>query len=297
VIPRYAVCLLVALGLSPSPVLAKTVIVLSRSFAPYEQVQQKISKSLNEPDAPLNVAGDAEKGKLIMQDLSRTSPDLVITIGWEASAAAKNSLSGVPVVYTMLLEKMDMPGKVFSGVVVQTDAEHQFQVIKKILPNCKSIGIIYDPYSSSSKINEARASAEKYGLELSAVGISSLADLPEALKKMTRGRIDMLWSVVDPTVSKPEAVQQMIQHSLREKLPFFAITRSHVDAGAFAALSISYQDIGDQTAELAQKILRTGTSSPVEFPAKQVLFINAKTREAIDFGALPPVPDVKLIEE
>lgn len=275
---------------------SKIAVVLSRAFTPYEQVRQKIETEWSEKPENYNLGGDADKGKLIMQALSNGQTDLIITIGWEATMAAKQSRFEIPVVYTMLLEKTDLPGKIYSGVVIQPDVMQQFKIIKQLIPNCKTIGIVYDAYSSSGKINEARVTAGKLGMGLMAISVSSSSDIPEVLAKLTRDRVDAIWSVVDPTVSKPEAVMRIIQHGLEQKIPYFAITQSHVEAGAYGAISISYPEIGSQTVELAKKVLQNKSSQPVETPRELAVFINAKTSRILGLNPAANLEGVKIIE-
>jgi putative ABC transport system substrate-binding protein len=241
--------------------------------------------------------GDPEKGSQIMKSIAGQGANLVVTIGSEAAMAAKKDPAGLPVVYTMVLEKQDFGGTPASGILMQADIVSQIRSLRQLFPGSKKIGVIYNIHYSGAVINLARQSAEGLGLSLIPIAVETQNDISSALSKLTRDQIDVLWSVVDPTVAQPEAMQMLIQHTLKEKIPFIALSKFHVKGGALAAFSVDYQDMGAQTAELAKEMLKNPKTRPAAMPRHLILFMNPDTQEKIGLKALPQIAGIQIVTE
>jgi putative tryptophan/tyrosine transport system substrate-binding protein len=120
-------------------------------------------------------------------------------------------------------------------------------------------------------------------------------EIHSVLSKWSKADIDLLWSMLDQTVMQPTGVKQMIDHALREKIPFIGLSDAHVQMGAYGALAVDYQDIGKQTLLVAQKVLREKKTLEPEVPRSLVFYINEDTRRKIGAAALLDVPNLKVI--
>jgi len=275
----------------------KITVVLSRALLPYEQAWEGFKLNIRAEVQKMNMEGNEEKGKQIMQNISPDSSDLVVTIGSEATVVARRYLGAIPVVYTMVLEEPKFSERVSSGVLMQVKIEKQLETIIRMFPEAKGIGVIYNLHYSGAVINQARQIVKKLNAALIPIAVESQTDIPSALNKITADKIDVLWSVVDPTVAKPEAIQLLIRHSLKEKIPFIGLSRYHVKAGALAALSVDYRDIGAQTADLVKKIIQYGKSKPVEYPRRLILFVNSQTQNKLGIKKLPQLSGIQIKAE
>lgn len=275
----------------------KVAVVLSRSLPPYEEAWSGISQNLRSDLVKLNMEGDASKGLAIMQGLASQGVHLVITVGSEAAMAAKKSGTSLPVVYTMVLEKQDFGSTPSAGVLMQVDATSQIKSLKQLFPGSLKIGVIYNLHYSGGVINQARQAAESHGLSLLPIAVESQNDISGALGKLTKDQIDILWTVVDPTVAQPEAVQLLIAHALKEKIPYIGLSKFHVKAGALAAFSVDYKDVGMQTADMAQTMIKSPKNHGAEAPRRLLLFVNADTQDKLGIKALPRLPGIQITTE
>ncbi|MCK5243518.1 hypothetical protein KAR34_13805 [bacterium] len=275
----------------------KITVVLGRSLVPYEQAWDGFVEASAMEVQKLNMRGDAVKGRQIMQNISSDATSLVVTIGSEATMMAVKYLTSVPMIYSMVLKQPPPKKNVVSGLLIQVNMKKQLEVIKQLFPENKRIGVIYNLHYSGAAINQARRIVKELGMNLTPIAIQNQADITEVLQKLTKDEISVLWSVVDRTVGKPKAIQILIKHSLREKIPFMALSQYHVKAGAFAALSVDYRDMGMQTAELAQKAMRPGKRPPVEYPRKLILYVNSETQNKIGIIKIPRLPGVQMISK
>ncbi|MBN1596077.1 hypothetical protein JW933_09150 [candidate division FCPU426 bacterium] len=294
---RIAILCLICLGVSAHSQAEKIMVVLSRSILPYEQAWEGFSRTIQGGAGKMDMAGDKAQGERIMQKISAESVDLVVTIGSEATLAACSSLSKIPVIYTMVLEPPEGGGSSAKGLLMQVKTERQMEVLSRFVPNNKGIGVIYNIYYSGSIVNQAREIAKKMNLTLFPIAVETEADVPKVLQKLTPEKVGVLWMVVDPTTTKPEIVQEMIKYTLKEKMAFMALSRYHVKAGAFAALSVDYNDMGAQTAEITRKFLAGQAVRNVEFPRKLILYVNTETQKRLEISDLPSLNNVQIIRE
>lgn len=89
----------------------------------------------------------------------------------------------------------------------------------------------------------------------------------------------------------------MIQHSLNEKVPFVAMSKAQVKAGALAAFSVDFKDLGAQTAEVVQNMLKAPKNMGSESPRRLILFVNSDTQKKLGINAFPSISGVQIITE
>ena len=275
----------------------KGIAIISRSLAPYEAAWEGFKKSFPFDIEKANMQGDMNKAYQIMREISSENTDLVVTIGTEAAVAAQKYLNGVPIVYTMVLQEQKFTDQQVMGVIIQVKMKEQMITIRKLFPEVRKIGVLYHPAYSAEAINRARQMVLQFGVSMIPIAVENQQDIPAALTKLTRERIDIIWSVIDPVVARPAAVKLIILHSLQEKIPFIGLSRFHVQAGALAAFSVDYQDIGAQTAELAIRLLKSQESKLVEFPRCLVMFVNSRTLEKLGIKEFPRLPGLQVIQD
>ena len=284
--------------LLPGPGQAKKiVVVLSRSLSAYVAVVEgfKASAAFGKYRV-LNMEGDQEKGRRIIQRLSPDNTSLVVAVGTEAAFAAKILNSTIPLLYTMVFTPPDLPHRQVAGIIIKPGIDAQLKRIRKLLPAKNRIGVIYDPRYSSESIKDARQSIDRYALTLLPIAIEKLEEIPQVLTKLTKDRVDIIWMVIDKTMAHPAAFDLLLQHSRKESLPLFGLSPRHVKAGALAAFYVDFQDIGKQTIRLAEKILDGKNKDVLEFSRKLIIYVNPKTQRQLGIDDLGVFPEVRFIQ-
>ena len=104
---------------------------------------------------------------------------------------------------------------------------------------------------------EVELGVAELGLELVPIPVRSEAEVVEKIDELD-GKVDLLWSVADPTVFTPQSVRYILLHTLRSKIPLIGLSPSYVRAGALMSLSADYRDVGRQSGEQAVRILQEG---------------------------------------
>ena len=216
-------------------------------------------------------------------------PEVIVCLG---SAACENPLvraAGVPVVYGMIFkpEAPPAPAGLFTGVSLDFAIDTELELLAQFIPHTRNVGVLYNPAENSRKIAQAQNIAEKLGLNLIAVPVNTLKDLPLAL---TRILLDasVIWGINDPVVLSPQTANNVLLHSFRNRIPFVGLSEAWVKAGALYALDRDYEDIGAQCGELIVEILAgTRPSRGNVFPRKILYYLNMKTAKhmKLDFPA------------
>ena len=234
---------------------------------------------------------DLAQNPSIVGEILDTKPNHVLAVGTEKALFAKENFKDLPVVFSMVLdpieggivESWDNSGKNLSGVSLKISVEKQFEKLKKILPDVKSVGMLYDAKNKQGLRLEAEHAAQNLGLRLVAKSVISKADVADALDELVT-EVDCLWAGVDTLIYNPQSAKHILLTTLRSKIPFMAFSSHYVDAGALMALECDYEDIGKQTADIVTKILagESPGSIPIEFPRKLKLITNQNTAEVLD---------------
>lgn len=194
-----------------------------------------------------------EAEKLVVAENS----ELVIALGVKALEAASKLKHTTPVlgVFTplptfnslLLTNRRDLGS--FSAIVLDQPYLRQMSLIKTVLPEARSIGVLLGP--TSSQYSELlKDEAEKNGFSISEENVYQESDLIPRLQK-TLEATDALMAIPDPLVYSRETAQPILFTSYRHQKPVFGYSQSYVKAGALAAVYSKPSQLARQAAEIA----------------------------------------------
>ncbi len=270
-------------------------VIKSQDIEPYNTALEGFNKALQKEGIKAqlfnyNMKGSEEGGHKISKKVISKKPDLVLTLGTKATQIAVQDIKDIPVVFSMVLDpvasgfvkSMKSSGNNLTGASMNIPIKVQFETLKAVVPKLKRIGVLYNVEENRVIIDRALTVAKGMGLELIAIAASSEKNVPRAMSNFGKG-IDALWMVADKIVYSPPSRQFILLHTLKNKIPFMAISPQFVKSGALLALSCDNASIGRQSGELAVKILNGAqpTDLPITVPKKIRLAINLKTAERI----------------
>lgn len=238
-----------------------------------------------------NLRGSEEGMDAVKKQINSFQPTLIVTIGSRATTMAQRHLEGTPIVFSMVLypvasgfvKSIERPGNSITGAAIDIPIKYQMQLLQRILPNLKTVGVLYSPEETKAVIEEAEHVARGMGLNLIAEAVSSETDVPEALTRLQRQNIQALWSVADGRVFTPQSTQYIIEETVKKGIPFMGPHSAYVRAGALVALTPNYEDNGRQAGEIAARILK-GTNPatiPVAVPRNAEIALNLRVASHI----------------
>lgn len=223
----------------------------------------------------------------IAQKFISQSPKAVIgipTLSAQALIAASRS-SNIPVIFSSvtdplsshLVSNLKKRKENVTGVSNFVEPNKQFEAFKKILPNLKTVGVIFNPGEPNSiSLNASMQKAAKlYNLNIVFVPANNSVEVPQATRQLV-SQVDAIFINNDNTALS--AFKAITQIANNKKIPVFVSDTDMISQGALAALGPNQYEIGRQTAGLLLKILagEKAENLPIIFPDQTELVINAK---------------------
>jgi len=204
---------------------------------------------------------------------------IFLTLGSASTERVVASVETTPIIGALVLHASDIDAHSnATGVLLEHTTETQLRFLRRVLPDRKTVGVLFEPVENGERIEAAKSVARSLGVRLALREVREPSELPGALKSLAT-RTQVLWGIPDHTIYTPQTAKQLLVFSFRNRIPLSGLSSSWVKAGALYALERDYRDIGAQCAELATKIL-SGTP-PSELPAvrpRKVRYVlNVKT--------------------
>lgn len=190
---------------------------------------------------------------------------LICAIATPSAMSAYNSAkdSDIPVIYTAVSDPVGaglatddkMPIGNITGTSDALAVTEQLQMIRDLMPDAKTIGILYttSEANSISTVAEYKEYAADYGFEIVDKGISAIGELELASSEVA-GKVDCINNITDNTVVS--GLQTVINAANNAGIPVFGSEIEQVKSGCVAAMGLDYVQLGVQTGEMAAKVLK-----------------------------------------
>lgn len=231
-----------------------------------------------------NAQGNMENTQLIAQKFEADKKKLVIAITTPSAQAAKNNVKSSPIIFSAVTDPAGagLVDKNITGVSDMTPIDQQLALLQALLPNAKTIGMIYNSSEQNSvvQVKQTEEKAKALGLKVEAVAITTANELPLALDALL-GKVDVLYTHVDNTLASAYGV--IIQKSNEKKIPVLGAVEDYVKQGAIATQGIDNYKVGYQTGVMAARVLKGEdvNSIPFETLKETDLIINTKALTAL----------------
>lgn len=240
-----------------------------------------------------NAAGDQSTCQTIASKLVNDGNDLILSIATPAAQAVAGATSDIPVLVTAvtdpaasdLVESNDAPGGNVSGTSDLTPVKEQISLLKQILPEAKTVGILYASAESNSEIQAkmAKEAIEAEGMTAVDYTVSSSNEIQTVVTSMV-GKVDAIYAPTDNTIAAGMTTVAMVANE--NGLPTICGEEGMVKAGGLATYGIDYFELGYLTGQQAVKILKDGediSKMPIEYlPAEKCkLSVNEETAKTL----------------
>lgn len=271
--------LLLLARLWSAPALAAPVVIVTDSrVAQYRDALAMAKAALQNPPVLDQSAPD------LGAQLQAAAPHVALAIGQRAIQAVQSSQPQLPVVFCMALGAAVPASRTVTGVRLEVQPEQQLALIRRVHPDMKRLGVLYDPRNFSGYVAEAVKAAGAAGLTLVSRPVSDGLAVRAALGQMVDG-IDGLWLLPDPGLVTADMFNFLLVYTLEHKVALFGFFDSLTRAGALASVAPDYAQIGRLSARLAAEIAAKPAEARLPLPPLQwspgVLSINANTAQQL----------------
>ncbi len=221
-----------------------------------------------------NANGDGSTGTQIISNFLSQDVDMVCAIATPMAQTAYGATkrTDVPVIYTAVTDPViaqlatedKMPVGNITGTSDKLPVEEQLQMIRQILPDAKTIGIMYSTgeVNSQSTLEEYKEAAPEYGFEIVESGVSGAADIPLAADNLL-SQVDCLNNLTDNTVVSSLPI--ILDKAADKGIPVFGSEIEQVRIGCLASMGLDYIELGKQTGHMAAQVLK-GEKEASEMP-------------------------------
>lgn len=212
-----------------------------------------------------NANADTGTAAQIATNYVANKVDLICGIATPMAQSAYGAArdADIPVIFTAVtdpilaeLAKEDgTPVGEITGTSDKLPVKQQLEMIRKILPDAKKIGIMYttSEVNSESAIADYEAAAAEYGFEIVKGAIATATDIPMVADDIL-GKIDCLTNITDNTVVS--GLPTILAKANAKNIPVFGSEVEQVKIGCLAAVGLDYFELGKQTGVIAAKVLK-----------------------------------------
>lgn len=238
-----------------------------------------------------NAQGEQRNLKTISQQLAESS-DVVLAIATPSAQSLANTTQTTPVIFSAvtdpvsakLVESREHPGGNVTGTSDQSSDAISIQInlIKKVLPKAKTIGILYTQSEPNSVVqkDEAKRLLEEKGFTVVEKTILDSNNVKAAAESLM-AEVDMVFVPTDNIISSTmETVKQV---SIKHKVPVFGGSTEMIAVGGLYNYGTNYEELGRQTARMLIRVLKgeKPENIAVELPEKLELHTNKEMADAL----------------
>jgi putative ABC transport system substrate-binding protein len=245
-----------------------------------------------------NAQGSIATATLIANKFAGLSPRVAIGISTPSAQTLIQPMAdrGIPVVFAAvtdpiearLVSTLDKRSENVTGVSDGLPFRPQMELIQKLIPGLKTIGVLYNPgeANSAKAVLQLRELAPLMKLSLVEATTSRTADTLMAATSLI-GKADIIFIPLDNTAMA--SISGIVALGRAHKMPVFTPDFDSVENGVLAVRAPSHRAMGYKAGQLVAKILKGEKAGdlPVVTEHPLDLKINIKSAEIIGIS----IPD------
>ena len=213
-----------------------------------------------------NASGDQSACQTIASTLVNNENDLIFAIATPAAQAVAGVTDSIPILVSAvtdpaasgLVDSNENPGVNVSGTSDLTPVKEQIELMQKLLPETKTVGLLYCSAEANSvlQIEMAKEALETAGIAYKDYTVSNSNEIQTVVESMV-GNVDCIYAPTDNMIAAGMATVSMV--ATENKIPIICGEEGMVDAGGLATYGIDYFQLGYMAGEQAVEILTKGT--------------------------------------
>ncbi len=241
-----------------------------------------------------NAGFDDSIATQIGQSFSANDVDLMAAIATPSATAcfAAAEDKDIPVIFTAITDPVG--AKLDSGNITGTSdvlpVEGQLELIRKLQPNASTIGIVYTTSEANSvySVGIYESLASKYAFTIETVGVTSQAEVTQAVDTLISKGVNCISNLTDNTVVG--VLPAILEKTNDAGVPVYGSEIEQMKLGCVAGAGLDYIKLGIQTGKMAAKVLRGEAACqdlPYEIIKNYDIYLNPTSLNAMGIA----VPD------
>jgi len=239
--------------------------------------------------------GDVRSERLpgLAAELVAAPVDLIVALGGEGAAAARQASSTIPIVVlnagdvveTGLVSSLAHPGGNVTGVNDQSAvlSAKRLELLKELVPAATRVAVLWNANDRAMTLRyrEIEKAARTLHVGIEPLGVREPDDFDVALSAMNKSRPDAMMMVTDALTVLNR--QRIIDYAAAHRIPTVYEYGYLVEAGGLMSYGGDMAENFKLAAEYVSKILKGAKPGelPVQQPNRYFLVINLKTASAL----------------
>ena len=216
-----------------------------------------------------NAQADQSNLHTIAQHFINKKVDLICAVATPAAQVVANATQDIPIVATAvtdyeaakLIKSNAKPETNVTGTSDMNLVEAQLDLIIKLVPTTKTVGVIYNSseINSQVQVDLLKGFAKDRKVEIKEATVNNVNDIQQAARSLI-GNVEAIYVPTDNVLASAMPALTMVTEEA--KLP---VVSGWDDANGIATIAIDYYKLGVQTGEMAADIL-SGKAKPQDMP-------------------------------
>ena len=243
--------------------------------------------------------GKLDRLRELASELVRLKVDVIVSAGPQATRAAKEATSTIPIVMaqdfdpvgTGFVASLARPGGNITGLSTLSPeiSGKQLELLKETVPKLSRVAVLGNSTSpgNAQALREMELAGGAFGVKLQYLDVLSPNDIETAFRAASKGRADAVLVLPSPVLTSQRT--QIVDLAVKSRLPAIYYIREFVEAGGLMSYGVSLNDLDRRAATYVDKILKGAKPAdlPIEQPTKFEFVVNLKAAKQIGV-TIPP---------
>ena len=225
-------------------------------------------------------------------ELVRTKVDIIVTAGGQATRAAKEATSTIPIVMTNdpdpvgsgFVASLAQPGGNITGLSTLAPelSGKRLELLREVVRKLSRVAIVGTSTQPghAHAIKELELAAKGFNVQIQYLDVIDTTDIETAFRAAAKGRADGILTLTSPILRSQRV--QLAELAVKNHIPAIYNDIQFVEAGGLIFYGVSFLDLDRRAATYVDKILKGAKPAelPIEQPMKFELCSESQSRQA-----------------
>ena len=243
--------------------------------------------------------GKLDRLPALAAELVRLKVNIIVTAGGQATRAAKEATSTIPIIMTNdadpvgsgFVASLSRPGGNITGLSTLAPelSGKRLELLREVIPKLARVAIVGTSTQPghAQAIKELELAAEAFKVQIQYLDVLDSKDIETAFRGATKARADGVLTLTSPLLSSQRA--RLAELAVKNRIPAIYNDIQFVEAGGLICYGVSFLHLDRHAATYVERILKGAKPAdlPVEQPTKFEFVINLKAAKQIGL-TIPP---------